>query len=137
MKREGVYEGVKNKIVLGENISQAAAFVVSGSADVGIVFPTLLHTIRDGPRDRLRWGLWDVDTMSHIGVRFSETGLLGDHTCCGKYAAKLRYGVLTERRNRESLCNRMNWLGGGNVRSHPESLALLALGGCGRHIGLT
>jgi len=37
MQKEGVYDKVKGKLVLGENISQTASFVVSGSADVGIV----------------------------------------------------------------------------------------------------
>ena len=37
MQKEGMYEKVKDKFVLGENISQTASFVVSGSADVGIV----------------------------------------------------------------------------------------------------
>ncbi len=37
MKKEGVYDKVADKFVLGENISQTASFVVSGSADVGIV----------------------------------------------------------------------------------------------------
>jgi len=33
----GVYDTIKNRIVLGENISQAAQFVESGNADVGIL----------------------------------------------------------------------------------------------------
>ena len=37
MQKEGVYDRLKDKFVLGENISQTASFVVSGSADVGIV----------------------------------------------------------------------------------------------------
>jgi len=37
MQKEGIYDKVKDKFVLGENISQTASFVVSGSADVGIV----------------------------------------------------------------------------------------------------
>ena len=37
MQNEKIYEQVKDKFVLGENISQAASFVVSGSADAGIV----------------------------------------------------------------------------------------------------
>lgn len=37
LQRENVYDKVKDKLVLGENISQAASFVVSGAADVGIV----------------------------------------------------------------------------------------------------
>jgi len=37
MQNEKIYEKVKDKFVLGENISQTASFVVSGSADAGIV----------------------------------------------------------------------------------------------------
>src|SRR5580704_4606955 len=37
MQKENVYGKVKDKFVLGENISQTAAFVLSGSADVAIV----------------------------------------------------------------------------------------------------
>jgi molybdate transport system substrate-binding protein len=37
MKHAGVYDQVKSKFVQGENISQAAQFVHSGNADVGIV----------------------------------------------------------------------------------------------------
>ena len=37
MRKQNVYDRLKDKFVLGENISQAASFVVSGSADAGIV----------------------------------------------------------------------------------------------------
>jgi molybdate transport system substrate-binding protein len=37
MKKAGVYARVRDKLVLGENISQTASFLVSGSVDVGIV----------------------------------------------------------------------------------------------------
>jgi molybdate transport system substrate-binding protein len=37
MKKAGVYEQVKDKLVYGENISQAAEFVQSGNAQAGIV----------------------------------------------------------------------------------------------------
>jgi molybdate transport system substrate-binding protein len=37
MQKGGIYEKVKDKFVLGENISQTASFVVSGAADVGII----------------------------------------------------------------------------------------------------
>ncbi len=37
MQKEGIYEKVKDKFVLGENISQTASFVVSGAADAGVV----------------------------------------------------------------------------------------------------
>ena len=44
LQTEGVYDKVKDKLVLGENISQAASFVVSGSADAGIVALSLARS---------------------------------------------------------------------------------------------
>ena len=37
LRHEGIYDKVADRLVLGENISQTASFVVSGSADIGIV----------------------------------------------------------------------------------------------------
>jgi molybdate transport system substrate-binding protein len=37
MRHAGIYDHVKNKLVLGENISQTAQFVQSGNADIGIL----------------------------------------------------------------------------------------------------
>jgi len=37
MQKENIYDQVKDKFVLGENISQTASFVASGSAEVGII----------------------------------------------------------------------------------------------------
>lgn len=37
LRHEGIYDQIASKLVLGENISQTASFVVSGSADVGLV----------------------------------------------------------------------------------------------------
>lgn len=37
LRHEGIYDKVADKLVLGENISQTASFVASGSADVGII----------------------------------------------------------------------------------------------------
>jgi molybdate transport system substrate-binding protein len=37
MERASVYSAVRSKLVLGENVSQAAQFVQSGAADVGVV----------------------------------------------------------------------------------------------------
>jgi molybdate transport system substrate-binding protein len=42
MQKENIYDKVKNKLVLGENISQTASFVASGSADIGIVALSLV-----------------------------------------------------------------------------------------------
>jgi molybdate transport system substrate-binding protein len=37
LRHEGLYDRVRGKFILGENISQAAQFAESGSADVGVV----------------------------------------------------------------------------------------------------
>jgi molybdate transport system substrate-binding protein len=37
LKKSGVFDAVKDRLVLGENIAQTAQFVESGSADVGII----------------------------------------------------------------------------------------------------
>jgi molybdate transport system substrate-binding protein len=37
LRHEGIYDKVADRLVLGENISQTASFVVSGAADVGLV----------------------------------------------------------------------------------------------------
>lgn len=42
LEAAGVWEGVKSKLILGANISQAEIFVTSGNADAGIVALSLL-----------------------------------------------------------------------------------------------
>ena len=41
MRSLGVFDGVKGKLVLGENVAQAAQFVQSGAADAGVVAVSL------------------------------------------------------------------------------------------------
>lgn len=53
MQKENVYDKVKDKFVLGENISQTASFVISGSADVGIVALSL--ALSPNMKDRGRY----------------------------------------------------------------------------------
>ena len=56
MQKENVYDKVKDKLVLGENISQTASFVVSGSADVGIVALSLALSAKHERQRTLRRG---------------------------------------------------------------------------------
>ena len=44
LQHEKIYEKVRDKFVLGENISQTASFVASGSAEIGIVALSLAMT---------------------------------------------------------------------------------------------
>jgi molybdate transport system substrate-binding protein len=53
LKSAGIYEQVKSKLVYGENISQAAQFVQSGNAQVGIVALSL--AISPAMKDGKRW----------------------------------------------------------------------------------
>jgi molybdate transport system substrate-binding protein len=44
LKAENIYQAVLPKIVMGENVSQAASFVLSGAADVGLVALSLARS---------------------------------------------------------------------------------------------
>lgn len=52
MKKSGIYEKVQSRLVLGENISQAAQFLQSGNADAGIIALSLVSA--PSMRDRIR-----------------------------------------------------------------------------------
>jgi molybdate transport system substrate-binding protein len=55
LKKAGIYEQVKSRLVFGENISQAAQFAQSGNAQVGLVALSL--AISPGMRDGKRWNV--------------------------------------------------------------------------------
>jgi molybdate transport system substrate-binding protein len=60
MQKAGIYDQVKSKLVYGDNISQAAQFVQSGSAQAGIVALSLAIStaMKDGKR-------WDIPENMH------------------------------------------------------------------------
>jgi molybdate transport system substrate-binding protein len=64
MEEAGVYEQVKAKLVYGENISQAAEFVQSGNAQVGIVALSLAVSpaMKDGNR-------WEIPADSYPAIK--------------------------------------------------------------------
>ena len=60
LQKAGIYEQVKNKLVYGENISQAAQFVQSGNAQAGI----LAHSLALSPG--MKGGkVWEIPTEMH------------------------------------------------------------------------
>ena len=61
MKKAGVYDAVKSRLVLGENISQAAQFVHSRAADIGIIALSLASsdTMKEGGRS------WEIPMNSY------------------------------------------------------------------------
>ena len=52
LRKSGIYDAVKDRLVLGENISQTAEFVESGNADAGIIALSLVlsPTMKDKGR---------------------------------------------------------------------------------------
>jgi molybdate transport system substrate-binding protein len=63
MKKAGIYEQLKGKLVYGENISQAAEFVQSGNAQVGIVALSLAISpaMKNGNR-------WEISIDSYPAI---------------------------------------------------------------------
>ncbi|MGB2628673.1 MAG: molybdate ABC transporter substrate-binding protein [Candidatus Acidiferrum sp.] len=55
LQKAGLYERLKGKLVFGENISQAAQFAQSGSAQVGIIALSL--TFADSMKGGERWAI--------------------------------------------------------------------------------
>ena len=60
LQKAGIYEAIKAKLVFGENISQAAQFVQSGTAQAGITAMSLAVSpaMRDGKR-------WEIPAEMH------------------------------------------------------------------------
>ena len=57
-----VYDQIKDKLVLGENISQAAQFIESGACDIGIVALSLAVT----PAKKSKGVYWEIPAGSHL-----------------------------------------------------------------------
>ncbi len=64
LKNVGVYEQTRERLVFGENVAQAAQFVHSGVADVGILALSLLMapSINDGGRR------WPIPPAAYAGI---------------------------------------------------------------------
>jgi molybdate transport system substrate-binding protein len=74
LKSLGVYERVKDKLVLGENISQTAQFVQSGAADAGLIALSLALS----PKMKDSGRYWEVPAdaypkLEQAGVILSRT----------------------------------------------------------------
>jgi molybdate transport system substrate-binding protein len=65
MQSAGVYEAVKGKLVVGENISQAAQLADSGNADAGIIALSLAL----GPALRATGMYFEIPAATHAPIR--------------------------------------------------------------------
>jgi molybdate transport system substrate-binding protein len=61
LQQAGIYEKVETKLVYGENVSQAAQFVESGSAQAGIIALSL--AVSPAMRGKGRW--WEIPAEAH------------------------------------------------------------------------
>lgn len=61
MKSLGVYEKVQNRLVYGESVIQAAHFIESGAADIGIIG----HSLAMSPAMRDKGRFWEVPRTSY------------------------------------------------------------------------
>lgn len=61
LKHFGLYDKVADRLVLGENVSQAAQFVESGNAQAGIV--ALSHALAPAMKDKGRY--WEIPAEAH------------------------------------------------------------------------
>ena len=70
MKTLGVYESVKDKLVYGENVSQAAQFIQSGGAQIGIIALSLALA----PNLQSKGRYWEVPLASY--PRLEQGGVI-------------------------------------------------------------
>ncbi len=83
MKYAGVYEQVSERLVLGENVSQAAQFVESGNAQAGFV--ALAHAVAPGMQGKGRY--WEVPAESY--PELAQGVVVLSHSAHKKEAADL------------------------------------------------
>jgi molybdate transport system substrate-binding protein len=70
LKKLGVYDKIKDRLVMGENIAQTAQFVQSGSADIGIVALSL--AVAPAMKDTGRY--WEVPVDAY--PRMDQGGVI-------------------------------------------------------------
>ena len=73
MEHAQVYDRVKDKLVLGENISQAAQFIESGAADVGIIAMSLALA----PLMQAAGQYWEIPADAHPPIEQGAVILKG------------------------------------------------------------
>ena len=64
MEHYGVYNLITDKLILGENVSQAAQFVESGACDVGIIALSLALA----PAMRTAGAYWEIPASAHPSI---------------------------------------------------------------------
>lgn len=70
LKSQGIYDKIKDKLVLGENVSQATQFVSSGAADIGIIPISLGYSdkLKKAGKFSLFPAKWHNDIIQGYGI---------------------------------------------------------------------
>ena len=74
LRHFGIYDQVSSRLVLGENVSQAAQFVESGNAQAGLI--ALSHALAPGMREKGRYWTVPLDaypTLNQAAVVLSKS----------------------------------------------------------------
>jgi len=79
LRNAGVYDAIKDRLVLGENISQAAEFVESGNADAGILALSL--ALSPGMKDQGRF--WKIPENLNAPIEQGATVVLASKNLQG------------------------------------------------------
>jgi molybdate transport system substrate-binding protein len=82
LRKAGVYEAVHDRLVLGENIAQAAQFVQSGNANAGIL--ALSVAISPGFKNMGRY--WTIPEALHTPIRQGAVDIRGSRNPQGAQA---------------------------------------------------
>jgi molybdate transport system substrate-binding protein len=89
MRKLGVYEKTKDKLVLGENVAQAAQFVESGAAEIGIIALSLALA----PALQAKGKYWEVPLDAY--PRIAQGGVIMPWAPDRQAAASLRRFMLS------------------------------------------
>lgn len=90
LRTSGVADEIEPKLVLGENVSQAAEFVHSGSADAGVVAMSLV--LSEPLHDQGRWSEVPLDAFPPL----LQGGVVLDRAADAEAAGAVRETLLSE-----------------------------------------
>jgi molybdate transport system substrate-binding protein len=90
LKKLGVYDQVKDRLVFGENIAQAAQFVETGAADVGVIALSLALS----PAMRDKGKFWEVPLDAY--PRLEQGGVIMSWAKDRAAAEELRRFILSD-----------------------------------------
>jgi len=90
LRRAGIYDQIKSKLIFGDNISHAAQFLYAGAAEAGIISPSQVNNVALS-REGLVWKL-----PLHLYPPIRQTGVIIKRSNCLR-EARIFQSFLTSR----------------------------------------